>query len=159
MTSHVRGRTRHGPGVCSGAGDVRIDMASGIVHIGNTQLKDGDMITIDGSVGEIYEEIAKIQPQLSGSFETVMGWADSLRRMRVRTNAETLYARTAREFGAEGIGLCRTEHMFFDEDRIVPMRQMIMAVEEAVGKKRWIFCCRCKNRILPSSSPLWLACR
>ena len=95
------------------------------------------MITIDGSIGEIYEgEIAKIQPQLSGSFETVMGWADSFRRMRVRANAETPFdARTARDFGAEGIGLCRTEHMFFDEDRIVPMRQMIMAVEEA-GRKQ-----------------------
>ena len=132
MTSHAAVVARGMGRACvSGAGDVRIDMESGIVHIGTTQLKDGDMITIDGSVGEIYAgEIAKIQPQLSGSFETVMGWADSVRRMRVRANAETpADARTARDFGAEGIGLCRTEHMFFDEDRIVPMRQMIMAVE------------------------------
>ena len=138
MTSHAAVVARGMGRACvSGAGDVRIDMQTGIVHIGATQLKDGDMITIDGSIGEIYEgEIAKIQPQLSGSFETVMGWADSFRRMRVRANAETPFdARTARDFGAEGIGLCRTEHMFFDEDRIVPMRQMIMAVEEA-GRKQ-----------------------
>ena len=138
MTSHAAVVARGMGRACvSGAGDVRIDLKSGSVHIGETQLKDGDIITIDGSVGEIYNgEIDKIQPQLSGSFETVMGWADKFRRMRVRTNAETpADARTAREFGAEGIGLCRTEHMFFDEDRIVPMRQMIMAVEES-GRKQ-----------------------
>ena len=120
-------------GLCFGAGEVRIDMESGKVFIGDAQLKDGDMITIDGGVGEIYQgEIAKMQPRLSGAFEELMGWADSLRRMKVRTNAETpADARMAREFGAEGIGLCRTEHMFFDADRIVTMREMIMASDGA----------------------------
>ena len=134
MTSHAAVVARGMGRPCvSGAGDVRIDMASGTVFIGATELKDGDVITIDGGVGEIYSgEIAKIQPRLSGAFKVLMGWADSLRRMKVRTNAETpADARMAREFGAEGIGLCRTEHMFFDAGRIVTMRQMIMATDLA----------------------------
>ena len=134
MTSHAAVVARGMGRPCvSGAGEVRIDVASGKVFIGDAQLKDGDMITIDGGVGEIYQgEIAKIQPRLSGAFEVLMGWADSLRRMKVRTNAETpADARMAREFGAEGIGLCRTEHMFFDADRIVTMREMIMASDSA----------------------------
>ncbi|HCV89343.1 MAG TPA: pyruvate, phosphate dikinase [Alphaproteobacteria bacterium] len=132
MTSHAAVVARGMGRPCvSGAGEVRIDVASGKVFIGDAQLKDGDMITVDGGVGEIYQgEIAKIQPRLSGAFEVLMGWADSLRRMKVRTNAETpADARMARDFGAEGIGLCRTEHMFFDVDRIIAMREMIMAVD------------------------------
>ena len=134
MTSHAAVVARGMGRPCvSGAGEVRIDVASGKVFIGDAQLKDGDMITVDGGVGEIYQgEIAKIQPRLSGAFEVLMGWADSLRRMKVRTNAETpADARMARDFGAEGIGLCRTEHMFFDADRIVTMREMIMASDSA----------------------------
>ena len=134
MTSHAAVVARGMGRPCvSGAGDVRIDTASGAVFIGSHEFKDGDLITIDGGVGEIYEgEIAKIQPRLSGAFEVLMGWADSLRRMKVRTNAETpADARMAREFGAEGIGLCRTEHMFFDADRIITMREMIMATDTA----------------------------
>lgn len=137
MTSHAavvaRGMGR--PCVC-GAGDIRIDYHTGSVYIGDKQFNEGDVLTIDGSVGEIYEgEIARIQPKLSASFEILMGWADSMRRMKVRANAETpADARIARDFGAEGIGLCRTEHMFFDADRIVSMRQMIMAVDQA-GRK------------------------
>ncbi len=132
MTSHAAVVARGMGRACvSGAGDLRIDMQAGRVFIGEKAFKEGDMITIDGGVGEIYAgEIAKIQPQLSSSFETLMGWADQFREMKVRTNAETpADARMARQFGAEGIGLCRTEHMFFDEDRIVPMRQMIMAID------------------------------
>ena len=134
MTSHAAVVARGMGRPCvSGAGDVRIDTASGAVFIGSHELKDGDLITIDGGVGEIYKgEIAKIQPRLSGAFEVLMGWADGLRRMKVRTNAETpADARMAREFGAEGIGLCRTEHMFFDADRIITMREMIMASDTA----------------------------
>ncbi|HCD62920.1 MAG TPA: pyruvate, phosphate dikinase, partial [Alphaproteobacteria bacterium] len=134
MTSHAAVVARGMGRPCvSGAGDVRIDPATGAVFIGSNEFKDGDLITIDGGVGEIYEgEIAKIQPRLSGAFEVLMGWADGLRRMKVRTNAETpADARMAREFGAEGIGLCRTEHMFFDADRIITMREMIMATDTA----------------------------
>ena len=134
MTSHAAVVARGMGRPCvSGAGDVRIDPATGAVFIGSHEFRDGDLITIDGGVGEIYEgEIAKIQPRLSGAFEVLMGWADGLRRMKVRTNAETpADARMAREFGAEGIGLCRTEHMFFDADRIITMREMIMATDTA----------------------------
>ena len=94
--------------------------------------KSGDTVTINGSTGEIMlGEVPTIQPELSGDFATVMGWADSVRRMKVRANAETpLDARTARKFGAEGIGLCRTEHMFFDATRITAVREMIIADDE-----------------------------
>jgi pyruvate,orthophosphate dikinase len=95
-------------------------------------VKAGDIVTIDGSTGEIMlGKIPTVQPELSGDFSTLMGWADEVRRLRVRANAETpLDARTARAFGAEGIGLCRTEHMFFDADRIIAMREMIVADDE-----------------------------
>jgi len=99
-------------------------------------VKKGDIITVDGSTGQVIKgEVPMLQPELSGDFATLMGWADSHRRMKVRTNAETpLDAATARRFGAEGIGLCRTEHMFFDETRIVAVRQMILA-DDPKGRK------------------------
>jgi len=99
--------------------------------------KKGDVITIDGSLGQVMQgEIAMLKPELSGEFATLMGWADAVRRMAVRANAETPQdARAAREFGAEGIGLCRTEHMFFDETRIVAVREMILAEDEAGRRK------------------------
>ena len=134
MTSHAAVVARGMGRPCvSGASDVRIDFDAGIVYLGEQQLQAGDVITIDGSAGEVYSgQVAMVQPNLSGAFETVMGWADKYRRMAVRANAETPNdARVAREFGAKGIGLCRTEHMFFDQDRIVAMRQMIMAADEA----------------------------
>ncbi|HQN50672.1 MAG TPA: pyruvate, phosphate dikinase, partial [Phenylobacterium sp.] len=95
--------------------------------------KAGDIITIDGSKGEVLAGTVKmIEPELSGDFATLMTWADQVRRLKVRANAETpLDARTARQFGAEGIGLCRTEHMFFDGDRIAAVREMILADDEA----------------------------
>jgi pyruvate,orthophosphate dikinase len=94
-------------------------------------LVEGDIITIDGTSGEVYAgKVDTIQPKMSGAFASVMGWADEVRRMEVRTNAETpTEARVALDFGAQGIGLCRTEHMFFDADRIIAMRQMIMAAD------------------------------
>ncbi len=134
MTSHAAVVARGMGRPCvSGASDVRIDFDAGIVYLGEQQLQAGDVITIDGSAGEVYSgQVAMVQHNLSGAFETVMGWADKYRRMTVRANAETPNdARVAREFGAKGIGLCRTEHMFFDQDRIVAMRQMIMAADEA----------------------------
>ena len=98
----------------------------------NHLVRAGDMITINGSTGEvILGEVPTIEPQLSGDFATLMGWADEVRKIEVRANAETaIDARAARGFGAEGIGLSRTEHMFFEADRIGAMREMIMADEE-----------------------------
>ena len=92
-------------------------------------IKENDILTIDGSTGEvIIGEVATIKPDISGDFSTIMSWADNFRKLKVRTNAETpIDTRVAREFGAEGIGLCRTEHMFFDEERILYVRQMILS--------------------------------
>ena len=132
MTSHAAVVARGMGRACvSGAGDIRVDMKTGIVHMAGKSLSEGDIITIDGSAGEVYDgTVATIEPQLSGDFETIMGWADEVRRMSVRANAETeLDSQKARHFGAEGIGLCRTEHMFFDADRIISMREMIMATD------------------------------
>jgi pyruvate,orthophosphate dikinase len=134
MTSHAavvaRGMGR--PCVC-GAGALRIDYRASTVSVGGQVLKKGDVITIDGATGEVMKGRVKMrQPQLSGDFGTLMGWADKARRLGVRANADTPRdARQARQFGAEGIGLCRTEHMFFDADRILAMREMICAESEA----------------------------
>jgi pyruvate,orthophosphate dikinase len=116
----------------AGAGELRIDYAAQTMAVRNQLVKAGDTITINGTSGEvILGEVPTIQPQLSGDFATLMGWADELRSLKVRANAETaLDARAARDFGAEGIGLSRTEHMFFEADRIGAMREMIMADEE-----------------------------
>ncbi len=130
MTSHAAVVARGMGRACvSGAGEVRIDLAAGTVRINHQELKDGDTITINGGTGEVFlGEVPTIQPKLSGAFGILIEWADAVRRMRVRANAETpADAQTARDFGAEGIGLCRTEHMFFDTDRIVTVREMIMA--------------------------------
>ena len=138
MTSHAAVVARGMGRACvSGAGDVRIDMKTGHIEMGGRALSEGDIITIDGSAGEVYEgAVATIEPQLSGDFETIMQWADKARRMKVRANAETpLDTEKARHFGAEGIGLCRTEHMFFEADRIITMRQMIMA-EDTQGRQK-----------------------
>ncbi|HYD30921.1 MAG TPA: pyruvate, phosphate dikinase [Azospirillaceae bacterium] len=134
MTSHAAVVARGMGRACvAGAGDLRIDYAAQTITVRGTVVKAGDIVTIDGSTGEVMlGEVPTIQPELSGDFATLMAWADSLRRMKVRTNAETpLDARTARKFGCEGIGLCRTEHMFFDAERIIVMREMILAESEA----------------------------
>ncbi len=134
MTSHAavvaRGMGR--PCVC-GAAELRINAAAGELRARGRVFKAGDIITIDGSRGEILAgAIAMIEPELSGDFGVLMGWADAARRLKVRANAETpLDARTARQFGAEGIGLVRTEHMFFDEARLAAVREMILADDEA----------------------------
>jgi pyruvate,orthophosphate dikinase len=130
MTSHAAVVARGmGKPCVSGAGALRIDYASGTMSVMGVSLKKGDVITIDGSAGQVMKgEVATIQPELSGDFAMLMSWADGYRRMGVRANAETpLDARTARDFGAEGIGLCRTEHMFFDASRIQAVREMILA--------------------------------
>jgi pyruvate,orthophosphate dikinase len=133
MTSHAAVVARGmGTPCVSGAGGLRIDARNGtLVSLGAT-LKAGDVITLDGSTGQVLKgAVAMLQPELSGDFGLIMEWADATRRMKVRTNAETpADARAARSFGAEGIGLCRTEHMFFDGDRITAMREMILAGSE-----------------------------
>jgi pyruvate,orthophosphate dikinase len=130
MTSHAAVVARGmGKPCVSGAGALRIDYPSATLNVSGVSLRKGDTITIDGSTGQVMKgEVATIKPELSGDFATLMGWADELRRMGVRANAETpLDARTARDFGAEGIGLCRTEHMFFEAGRIQAVREMILA--------------------------------
>src|SRR6185503_7975184 len=99
---------------------------------GTITVKDGDLITLDGGTGTVYlGAVPTVPAALSGEFEELIAWADGVRRLRVRANADTPHdARTARNFGAEGIGLCRTEHMFFDEERIQAMREMILSDEE-----------------------------
>lgn len=133
MTSHAAVVARGmGKPCVSGAGMLRVDYAAQTMVAGGVTLKKGDFITIDGTTGQVLHGAVKmLEPELSGEFGTLMGWADRVRRMKVRANAETpLDARTARSFGAEGIGLCRTEHMFFEGDRIVAMREMILADDE-----------------------------
>jgi pyruvate,orthophosphate dikinase len=138
MTSHAAVVARGMGRPCvAGAGEVRIDMARRVMAIGKTEVREGERVTIDGGTGELMlGEVATIQPELTGEFAAVMAWADKVRRMRVRANADQPEdARAARRFGAEGIGLCRTEHMFFEESRIIAMREMILAEDEA-GRRR-----------------------
>lgn len=134
MTSHAAVVARGmGTPCVSGAGTLRVDLRNELLVAQGVTLKRGDVITIDGSSGQVLKgEIPMLQPELSGDFGRIMEWADRTRRMKVRTNAETpADARAARSFGAEGIGLCRTEHMFFEGSRINVMREMILAEDEA----------------------------
>ncbi len=133
MTSHAAVVARGMGRPCvSGAGGISIDSKAKQLRVGDRTLGEGDILTLDGSTGEVMAgSVATVQPELAGDFGTLMVWADKIRRMKVRTNAETpLDAKTARDFGAEGIGLCRTEHMFFDAARITAVRQMILADSE-----------------------------
>ncbi len=134
MTSHAAVVAR-GMGIpcVTGAGSMRVDLRSGVLIGIGCMLRKGDVITIDGSSGRVLRgEVPMTQPELSGDFGKLMEWADGARRMTVRTNADTpADARAARAFGAEGIGLCRTEHMFFEGERIHVMREMILAEDEA----------------------------
>ena len=138
MTSHAAVVARGmGKPCVSGAGTIRVDYKAGTMLSGGVTFKKGDMLTIDGTTGQVMQgEIKMLKPELSGEFSKLMEWADASRRMGVRANAETPQdARTAREFGAQGIGLCRTEHMFFEADRIVAVREMILADDEAGRRK------------------------
>jgi pyruvate,orthophosphate dikinase len=137
MTSHAavvaRGMGR--PCVC-GAGDLKIDQAGGYFSVAGRKVSKGEIVTVDGAAGKVFAgAVATIEPELSGDFQVLMQWADRARRMKVRANAETPHdARVARNFGAEGIGLCRTEHMFFDAERIIAVREMILA-EDRKGRE------------------------
>ena len=138
MTSHAAVVARGmGKPCVSGAGGLRVDYQSEEFRVLGRVFKKGDIVTVDGSTGQVLAgSVPMIQPELSGHFGTIMEWADSLRRMKVRTNAETpADARAARSFGAEGIGLCRTEHMFFDDERIVSVREMILSDTEEGRRK------------------------
>jgi pyruvate,orthophosphate dikinase len=133
MTSHAAVVARGmGKPCVSGAGSLRVDYRAATLMVMGETFRKGDIITIDGSNGQVLKgPVAMLQPELSGDFAKIMEWADATRRMKVRTNAETpADARMARSFGAEGIGLCRTEHMFFEGDRIIAMREMILADTE-----------------------------
>src|SRR5665213_266209 len=133
MTSHAAVVARGmGKPCVSGCGTIRVDYGRGTMSIGTRTFKTGDVITIDGSVGQVLAgRMPMIEPELSGEFGTLMGWADQVRKLGVRVNGDTPEdARTAIKFGAEGIGLCRTEHMFFEETRIRTVREMILAEDE-----------------------------
>jgi len=142
MTSHAAVVARGMGRPCvSGSTKINIDYVNKIFRAGDVTVKEGDIITIDGSSGEIISgEVPTVKPEMSGDISKLMSWADSFRKLKVRTNSETpVDTKTAREFGAEGIGLCRTEQMFFDEERIVSVRQMILSKttkdrEEALKK-------------------------
>ncbi len=134
MTSHAAVVARGMGRPCvAGAGGIAVDYGAQTLSAGGRTVRAGEPITLDGSTGEVFVgHVAMVEPALSGHFATLIGWADGMRRLKVRTNAETpLDAETARKFGAEGIGLCRTEHMFFEPERIGAVRQMIMANDEA----------------------------
>jgi pyruvate,orthophosphate dikinase len=133
MTSHAAVVARGMGRPCvAGAGGIQVDYGARTLSAGGRTIRGGETITLDGGTGEVFAgTVATVEPKMSGDFATLMVWADKVRRMRVRANAETpLDAETARKFGAEGIGLCRTEHMFFAPERIGAVRQMIMAQDE-----------------------------
>jgi len=138
MTSHAAVVARGMGRACvAGAGDLRVDYSARTMTVRDHVVKAGETITINGSTGEVMlGAVPTVQPELSGDFATLMHWADGVRTMGVRANADTpADARTARRFGAEGIGLCRTEHMFFDAERILAVREMILA-DDVEGRKR-----------------------
>ena len=137
MTSHAAVVARGmGKPCVSGAGTLRVDYRTQTLNAGGTVLKKGDTLTIDGATGQVLAgAVAMLEPTLAGEFGTVMKWTDELRELKVRANADTpADARAALKFGAEGIGLCRTEHMFFDEDRIRAVREMILAEDETARR-------------------------
>ncbi len=130
MTSHAAVVARGMGRPCvSGSSEIDIDYGNKVFKTSSVEVKEGDIITIDGSTGRvILGKVPTIKPEISGDFSKLMGWADNIRKLKVRTNSETpLDTKIARDFGAEGIGLCRTEHMFFDEERILSVREMILS--------------------------------
>jgi len=130
MTSHAAVVARGmGKPCVSGSSEIKIDYENKLFKSGNFEVKEGDVITIDGGSGKVMlGKVPTVKPDVSGDFSKLMNWADQYRRLKVRTNSETpADTKTARDFGAEGIGLCRTEHMFFDERRIISVRQMILS--------------------------------
>jgi pyruvate,orthophosphate dikinase len=137
MTSHAAVVARGMGRPCvTGAGTLKVDPERGTMVAGNVTIARGDILTIDGAAGKVYRgRVPMLLPEVTGDFATLMGWADTKRRLKIRANADTpADCETARRFGAEGVGLCRTEHMFFDAERILAVRQMILA-DDAAGRK------------------------
>src|SRR5215471_160450 len=137
MTSHAAVVARGMGRPCvTGAGTLKVDIERGTMTAGNATIARGEVVTIDGAAGKVYRgRVPMLLPEMTGDFATLMQWADRLRRLKVRVNADTpADCTTARRFGAEGVGLCRTEHMFFDEERILAVRQMILA-DDTAGRK------------------------
>ncbi len=162
MTSHAAVVARGmGKPCVSGAGALRVDYAAGTVSVAGHTFRQGAIITIDGSTGQILAgRVPMTEPALSDEFATLMSWADELRKLGVRANADTPNdARVALKFGAEGIGLCRTEHMFFEDDRISAVREMILADDEKSRRARSTSSCPCSARISPSCSRSCRDCR
>ena len=138
MTSHAAVVARGmGKSCVAGAGDLQVEYSKEQFRVGKRVIKKMDWISLDGSTGEVIRgQVPTVQAKMSGDFGTFMKWVDQVRKLKVRTNADTPHdAKTARNFGAEGIGLCRTEHMFFERDRIDAVREMILAEDEAGRKK------------------------
>ena len=138
MTSHAAVVARGmGKPCVSGSSEIKIDYENKLFKSGNFEIKEGDVITIDGGSGKVMlGKVPTVKPDMSGDFSKLMDWADRYRKLKVRTNSETpMDTKIARDFGAEGIGLCRTEHMFFDEKRIISVRQMILAKTSEDRKK------------------------
>jgi pyruvate,orthophosphate dikinase len=137
MTSHAAVVAR-GMGKCCVAGckDILVIYSARQFRVGDQVVKEGDWLSLNGSTGEVIKgQVPTVEPEISGNFGKLMGWADKVKRLGVRTNADTPHdAKVAREYGAKGIGLCRTEHMFFEEDRIAAVREMIMA-DDTIGRK------------------------
>ena len=134
MTSHAAVVARGMGRPCiSGAGSLSIDAKAKILRVGDREVREGDLLTIDGTTGEVMAgQVATVNPELPVDFGILMNWADSFRRLNVRANADSPHdCQVARDFGAEGVGLCRTEHMFFESSRITAVRQMILAEDEA----------------------------
>lgn len=161
MTSHAAVVAR-GMGKCcvSGAGAINVDYKARTVEIEGTLLKEGDYISINGSNGCVYAGEIQTEPaQLSGDFAELMDLCSKYSRLQVRTNADTpRNAQDARSFGAVGIGLCRTEHMFFDDEKIVAVREMILAEDAEGRKKHWRNCCPTRKLTLKKSSKRWTDC-
>ena len=136
---------------------LRVDYAAGTMIAGGQSFKKGDQITVDGSTGQVLAgKVEMVEPQLSGEFSTLIGWADKVRRLGVRANADTpADAKAAVRFGAEGIGLCRTEHMFFESDRIQAVREMILPMTRGCVVRRSRNCCLCNAPISLNCSRLW----
>ncbi len=145
----------------TGAGTVEIDVVAKEMRVGDVVLREGDLLAIDGTTGNVTtDDVPLIDPEVSEELTTVLGWADELRRLDVRTNADTpADAVKARELGAQGIGLCRTEHMFFGEDRHDKMVEVILARRARSGSPPWSSSSRCSAATSRRSSRRWRGCR